>query len=195
MTATLTDRAALFLRRAGLLAWLLSIIAGIVGMHILTGSHSVHMAGSSAAAQFHQGVQPHHGVQPHQGVQTTNTAAPAHHPAPPHGVVAEHPDHSSHSGQEQDNQANAPTVTAGVITPSHPAPTPGAFSCLGGDPCAGMSAMGGSCIPSGSTGSLAAPPPSTLSFAADTQAPEAVVSSYAYIPESLSPADLCISRT
>jgi len=55
--------------------------------------------------------------------------------------------------------------------------------------------VGGSCIPSGSTGSLAAPPPSTVSFAADTQAHVAVASSYTYLPESPSPADLCISRT
>ena len=182
MTATLTDRAALFLRRAGLLAGLLAIIAGIVGMHILTGSHNVHMTGTSAA------VQPHHGEQ-------TSTPAPAHQPAQPHDVVAEHSVPSSYGGQDQDNQANAVRVTVGVNTSSDPAPTAGTFSCLGGDPCAGMSAVGGSCIPSGSTGSLAAPPPSTVSFAADTQAHVAVASSYTYLPESPSPADLCISRT
>ena len=193
MTATLTDRAALFLRRAGLLAGLLAIIAGIVGMHILTGSHNVHMTGTSAAAQPHHGVQPHHGAQTHHGEQTS-TPAPAHHPVQPHDVV-EHSVPSSHGGQDQDNQANAVRVTAGVNTSSDPAPASGTFSCLGGDPCAGMSAVGGSCIPSGSTGSLAAPPPSTVPFAADTQAPAAVASSYAYLPESPSPADLCISRT
>ncbi|MCE3291248.1 MAG: hypothetical protein K0Q84_185 [Arthrobacter sp.] len=194
MTATLTDRATLFLRRAGLLAGLLAIIAGIVGMHILTGSHNVHMTGSSAAAQPHHGEQTHHGVQPHHGAQT-GTSVPAHHPVQPHDVVAEHSVPSSYGGQDQDNQANAVRVTAGVNTSSDPAPTAGTFSCLGGDPCAGMSAVGGSCIPSGSTGSLAAPPPSTVSFAADTQAPVAVASSYTHLPESPSPADLCISRT
>lgn len=194
MTATLTDLAALFLRRAGLLAGLLAIIAGIVGMHILTGSHNVHMTGSSAAAQPHHGEQTHHGVQPHHGEQAS-TPAPAHHPVQPHDMVAEHSVPSSHGGQDQDNQANAVRATAGVNTSSDPAPTAGTFSCLGGDPCAGMSAVGESCIPSGSTGSLAAPPPSTVSFATDTQAPVAVSSSYTYLPESPSPADLCISRT
>ena len=116
-------------------------------------------------------------------------------PGQPHDVVAEHSGPSSHGGQDRDNQANAAKVTAGVITPSDPAPASGTFSCLGGDPCAGMSAVGGSCIPYGSTGSLAAPPPSTVPFAADTQAPVAVASSYTYLPESPSPADLCISRT
>ncbi len=161
MTAILSDRAALFLRSAGLLAGLLAIIAGIFGMHVLTGSHSMHMAGSSAAAQ------PHH---------------------PP----AEQSGHGSH---DHDSQDNAPTVTAGTTTPDDNAPAPGACSCMGGGPCAGMSAMGGSCIPSGSTGTLAAPPPSTVSFAAETQAPDVAASSYAYLPESPSPADLCISRT
>jgi len=194
LTATLTDRAALFLRRAGLLAGLLAIIAGIVGMHILTGSHNVHMTGTSAPAQPYHGVQPHHGAQTHHGEQTS-TPAPAHQPAQPHDVVAEHSVPSSYGGQDQDNQANAVRVTVGVNTSSDPAPTAGTFSCLGGDPCAGMSAVGGSCIPSGSTGSLAAPPPSTVSFAADTQAHVAVASSYTYLPESPSPADLCISRT
>lgn len=162
MTAILSDRAALFLRRAGLLAGVLAIIAGIFGMHVLTGSHSMHMAGSSTAAQ-------------------------------PHHLAAEQSGHGSHN---HDSPDKAPTVTGDMTTPDDNAPTSGACSsCMGGDPCAGMSAMGGSCIPSGSTGSLAAPPPSTVSFAAETQAPEVAASSYAYLPESPSPADLCISRT
>lgn len=159
MTATLPDRAALFLRRAGLLAGLLAITAGIVGMHILTGSHSAHMAGSSAAAQ-------------------------SHHPA------IENAGHGGHGSQN-----SATTVTAALITSHDVAPTSGTFSCIAGDPCAGNAAMGASCIPSGSTGSLAAPPPSTVPFAVNTQAPEVVASSYGYLPESPSPADLCISRT
>lgn len=182
MTATLTDRAALFLRSAGLLAGLLAIMAGIVGMHSLTGSHNVHVAGSSAAAQTHHRV-------------LTSTAAPTHHPAQGHEGGAEHASHGGYHSQDKGNRDNAPTVTFRAFNPNDPAPTSGAFSCLGGDPCAGMSSTCGSCIPSGSTGSLAAPPPSTVSFAADTQAPEVAVSSYSYLPESPSPTDLCISRT
>ena len=179
MTAILSDRAAVFLRRAGLLAGLLAIIAGILGMHVLTGSHSVHLAGSSAAAQ------PQHAAQ-------IDKSAHTHHLAQNHQTPAEQSGHGSHA---HDSQDDAPTVTAGIITPDDDVPGPGACSCMGGDPCAGMSAMGGSCIPSGSTGTLAAPPPSTVSFAAETQAPGVAASSYAYLPESPSPADLCISRT
>lgn len=180
MTATMMNCAVLFLRRAGLLAGLLAIIAGIVGMHILTGAHNAHTADSSAAPQNRLSIQ-------------TYAGAPAHHPAQRHAVVAEHTGHGGHDSQG--NRGHAPAGAVGTTNPGDPAPPSGAFSCLGGDPCAGMSSMGGSCIPSGSTGSLAAPPPSNVSFAADTQAPEAPVSGYAYLPESRSPADLCISRT
>ncbi|MCU1548296.1 MAG: hypothetical protein JWO29_1247 [Arthrobacter sp.] len=41
MTASHRNLAA-FLRRAGLLAGLLAIIAGIFGMHVMTGTHSMH---------------------------------------------------------------------------------------------------------------------------------------------------------
>jgi hypothetical protein len=165
MTATQPDCGPQFLRRAGLLAGLLAIIAGIVGMHVLTGPHIMHMAGSTAAVQTH------------------------HHLATDR-IATENAGHGGH-----DSHPDARTVTAGVRTPSDPARTSDTFSCIGGDPCAGMSALGGSCIPSGSSGSLAAPPPATVSFAAEMQACEAAVSSYTYLPESPSPADLCISRT
>jgi hypothetical protein len=155
VTATLPDRAPVFLHRAGLLVGLLAIIAGIFGMHILTGSHNMPMAGST--------------------------------PMHTHQVAAEH---SCHDGHDK-----APMITALITVPEDPAQAPGGAGCTGGDPCAGMSAMGGSCIPSGSAGTLAAPPPATLSFAADTQAPPAAASSYAYLPESPTPTDLCISRT
>lgn len=41
MTAFLSGRVAAFLRRTVLLAGMLAIIAGILGMHIMTGSHSM----------------------------------------------------------------------------------------------------------------------------------------------------------
>ncbi|MET3922538.1 hypothetical protein [Arthrobacter sp. UYEF20] len=42
MTATPVARASAFLRRAGLFAAVLAIIAGILGMHVMTGTHSGH---------------------------------------------------------------------------------------------------------------------------------------------------------
>ncbi|WP_427136245.1 hypothetical protein [Pseudarthrobacter sp. S9] len=48
MTAPLSGRAAAFLCRTALLAGILAVIAGILGMHIMTGSHSMT---ASAAVQ------------------------------------------------------------------------------------------------------------------------------------------------
>lgn len=42
MTDPLRGRASAFLRRVGLFAALLAIIAGILGMHVMGGSHSTH---------------------------------------------------------------------------------------------------------------------------------------------------------
>lgn len=42
MTDPLRGRATAFLRRIGLLAALLSIIAGVLGMHVIGASHSMH---------------------------------------------------------------------------------------------------------------------------------------------------------
>lgn len=47
MTATIRRIAAL-LGRTGLLAVVLAIVAGILGMHVLTGDHSAHDAGHAA---------------------------------------------------------------------------------------------------------------------------------------------------
>ncbi|MGM7778305.1 hypothetical protein ACSVHC_20160 [Arthrobacter sp. KNU-44] len=59
MTDPLRGRATAFLLRIGLLAGLLSIIAGILGMHVMAGGHSMHAtAGASQAAV----VSPSHGV-------------------------------------------------------------------------------------------------------------------------------------
>ncbi|QCB97459.1 hypothetical protein E5206_11475 [Arthrobacter sp. PAMC25564] len=41
MTAICSGRATAFLRRAALLAGLLAIVAGILGMHIMTGTHAM----------------------------------------------------------------------------------------------------------------------------------------------------------
>lgn len=49
MSATVHSRAAAFLRRAGLLAAVLAITGGILGMHILTATHSMQSPASAAA--------------------------------------------------------------------------------------------------------------------------------------------------
>lgn len=51
MTDPLRGRATAFLRRIGLLAALLSIIAGILGMHVMGASHSMHGPASGINAE------------------------------------------------------------------------------------------------------------------------------------------------
>lgn len=50
MTDSYRNPAAAFLSRAGLLVGLLAIIAGIFGMHVVTGIHSGHSTGAVATA-------------------------------------------------------------------------------------------------------------------------------------------------
>ncbi|WP_426977434.1 hypothetical protein ACQCSU_21470 [Pseudarthrobacter sp. O4] len=58
MTATLSGRAMAFLLRTVLLAGMLAVIAGILGMHIITGSHSMHNSPAAPAADMMQVMQP-----------------------------------------------------------------------------------------------------------------------------------------
>ena len=50
MTDPLRGRATAFLLRISLLAGLLSIIAGIVGMHVMAGGHSMHATAAASPA-------------------------------------------------------------------------------------------------------------------------------------------------
>ncbi|MBT2521160.1 hypothetical protein [Arthrobacter sp. ISL-28] len=50
MTASHRDVASAFLHRAGLLAGILAVLAGILGMHVMTGSHSMHSPTALTAA-------------------------------------------------------------------------------------------------------------------------------------------------
>lgn len=78
MTASAKRLVMMFLRRAGVLAAVLTVIAGILGMHVLTGNHSMH----SPAAM------------------TATTADPVHAPSrgedhPVHQVPGGHPTHAA----------------------------------------------------------------------------------------------------
>ncbi|AOT04675.1 hypothetical protein [Arthrobacter sp. U41] len=57
MTDALSRRVTSFLRRAGLLAGLLAIIAGIFGMHIMTGSHIMPASAAVPGAEMPQVMQ------------------------------------------------------------------------------------------------------------------------------------------
>lgn len=50
MTASHRNAVSAALHRAGLLAGLLAVLAGILGMHVLTGTHSIHAPAALTAA-------------------------------------------------------------------------------------------------------------------------------------------------
>lgn len=154
MTASHRNAASAFLHRAGLLAGLLAIIAGVFGMHILTGTHAVHAPASAAAA----------------GTATVHTESAAADGHAEHGVADASPAHLSSGGHaapsgfvEQcscsDSCAGMPTMTVsctplgktgslsvplpgtavfGVISNARaPGAVPGSYSYLPGSPSPG----------------------------------------------------------
>lgn len=155
MTAISARRARAFLLRGTLLAGLLAIIVGILGMHIMTGTRDM-----PAAATGHETEAPH-------AMQASG-----------------HPGHVADITNVQGVSA-APGITH--------APRP---SCADTGGCTMMSAMGGDCVPSPGTTTLAAPPPGTTALASSggpiTGAPAI---GYGFIPRSPSPGQLSISRT
>lgn len=58
MTAPAYAPAIAFLRRAGLLAAVLALLAGIFGMHVLTATHALHSTAASGSAEAHHGSSP-----------------------------------------------------------------------------------------------------------------------------------------
>jgi hypothetical protein len=163
------------LLRAGLLAAVLAIVAGIFGMHVMTADH-----GSHASPSTHSRAASLAGAAHADTVHSAGDAAVAHsagaHSAG-HAVVG-HP--------------------AGGHTPATQ-PEAGAFftasqSCSSGCPAARES--GASCIPSAKAGSLAVIPPPTGPAAHSGQAAStASAAGYSYVPSSPTPCELSISRT
>lgn len=155
--------AVMLLRRARLFSLVLALVAGIFGMHVMNGHHTVHGAGAMAAAE--SAGSPHHshpsaGGAAHGGVEAAAAAAHA-----------------------------AETVAAAELA--------AADGCPDGD-CSGTQAMTVSCIPSGKTGTLAAPLPGTAVFAAAhvRAGPAGQVNGRsAHRPATPTPCELSISRT
>jgi hypothetical protein len=161
------------LLRAGLLAAVLAIVAGIFGMHVMTADHGSHASPST-----------------HTGAAQAEIAHPAGDSAVAHSAGAHSAGHA------------VVGHPAGGHTPAgHPATQPeaGAFftasqSCSSGCPAARES--GASCIPSAKAGSLAVIPPPTGPAAHSGQAAStASAAGYSYVPSSPTPCELSISRT
>lgn len=162
------------LRRAALLAGILAVIAGFLGMHILAGFHGMH---SQAA--------------PSDAAQTFPATAAA-----PHDMPASQA-HSSHAPATEAETAAPVTTTPVTATTVTVGGTPVPASCTCQGDCAEKPAMHLDCTPSGSSASLSAPPPGSTVVLTQPWA-AAVAAQWApsaHIPGSPTPNDLSISRT
>lgn len=172
----MTAPALVAFRRAGLLAALLALVAGILGMHVMTADHSAHGPGSAGHA-----VAAASGGGPLGGTPAA-PAGPAAHPAG-HDAVGHLPHGTSgdrHLGP--DSHAGAPALLAG------------AESC--GGSCPGADEQGTACTPSAQAGSLTVLPPRTgLAIHPDPAGGVQAGTATARIPSTPTPCELSISRT
>ena len=176
MAAAFMGHAATALRRGFLLVGLLAVMAGFLGMHIMTGMHGAHAM-----------------------TAVTSSAETAGSSSRPETNLAPHP--AAHALQERtmghDSVAPRPATPAGPdLTADSRAAAPAA-SCVCQSNCADAASMHSACVPSAAMTSLAAPPPGTAPASMhnpDTHG-DAAVRAYFYRPASPSPGDLSISRT
>ena len=137
MTASARRRLAVLVCRAGLLAGILAIVAGILGMHTLTGNHAAHMLGvatppSSAAAPA--GMAPAGGHSHGYSASHTSAQSAA---APPSSVAA---CSGSFAGTELPGAACTPLAKAGSLA----APEPGSAGQLAAADTSSRAAVPGS---------------------------------------------------
>lgn len=92
MTASHRNVASAFLHRVGLLAGILAVLAGILGMHVITGSHSMHSPAALTAAAGTGAGHIHSAAADGHGELGVTDASPAHHSSDGHnapGIVVE----------------------------------------------------------------------------------------------------------
>ena len=128
------------------------------------------------------------------GMHVMTTTHAVHSPATAAATVSAHHDSSpaGHAGELPAGPSSAPHVhaaqdEAGART----------VQCTDSNNCTSMQSMTAACTPSAKTGSLAAPLPGTGIIARNTNAgTQSTISAlWSYLPGSLSPGELCISRT
>jgi hypothetical protein len=159
--------AAAFLRHAGPLAVILAVVTGILGMHVMTGTLSMHFPAALTAATA--------------GTVHAQSAA-----------ATGHTGHLAAGGPAADRPE---AYGKGVVAPADSCSCSCSCSCSGD--CTSLHTMTVSCIPSAKTGSLSAPMPGTAVFGKirDPGAPGAAPVLYSYLPGGPSPGELSISRT
>lgn len=155
-----------FLRRAGIVAGLLALLAGIFGMHLMAGPHAMAASGAAPAAELRLVRTPAGSHTGHDAGATLSAAVESPSPAAPHPTA---------SGRESGCQE---------------------ASCDGPGVCAEMSGMDPACIPLPGQASLAVPAPGTSIFGAvSPQGWRSARTHCTHLPGTPSPGDLCISRT
>ena len=180
MSATAAANPVAVLRRAALLTGLLAVIAGFLGMHILSASHGLHGQASPAVSIERLPAQ---------------TAGQA-----PSGDTAGHSGHGAAGTVSQAYDGPAAATTAPSVTPAaatvRGTQVPPSCDCQGG--CAEKPSAHINCTPSQAGASLSAPQPGTTALGAQPWTALArtdLLSSYAYLPGTPTPRDLSISRT
>lgn len=170
MTASYRNPTAAFLRRAGLLVGLLAIIAGIFGMHVMTGTHHGHSAAAVTTAA----------VTTPTAEGLAGLAADGHHVHQETGATPAHP---------ATGVREAATIRDTAGAPAH--------MCSCADCGTAVQAMAGSCIPSVKPVSLASPSPGSTVFGVlpPTGAAGTVRGDWSHVPGTPSPGELSISRT
>lgn len=177
MAAAFMSHAATALRRGFLLMGLLAIVAGFLGMHIMTGMHAGHAMTAVTSSTEPAGKS--------SRTATSLASHPAAH-APPAGTTA------------HDAVAPAAAATAGPGPAGNNSSAAPSASCTCQSSCTDPASMHSACVPSAAVTSLAAPPPGTTPASMhnpDTHGDAAAVRAYSYLPTSPSPGDLSISRT
>ena len=176
MAAAFMSHAAAALRRRLLLVGLLAIVAGFLGMHIMTGMHGAHAMTAVTSS-----------MEPAATSSRTANSLASHAAA-----------HALHAGTTaHDSMAPHPTTLAGPQPTGNGATAAQSASCVCQSSCTDPASMHSVCVPSAAVTSLAAPPPGmapTSTHHPDTRG-DGAVRAYSYLPASPSPGDLSISRT
>jgi len=155
------------LRSFGLLALVLAVLAGLLGMHVFVGAHGAHASATPSAT----------------GAQAVpaDAAASAHstsvHSTAGHSAAAQMASDHSHPAVHHE--------------------TSGPPSCGCGGACGEQQTAHTSCMPAPSGTSLSAPTPGTTLLAVQPRITTATrpASVYSYLPATPTPNELSISRT
>lgn len=170
MNVAARRRLATLMGRAVLLAGILAIVAGILGMHTLTGNHAAHTLGAGAPPSYATAAPTGHGPSAHSG----------------HGPSA----HNGHG-----SGAHSHSAPSSVVRGEPAAYGASAVACSGTLGSTESPAV--ACTPLAKAGSLVAPEPGSAGQLADARVSSGVgtMRFYACLPDGPSPGDLSISRT